>query len=86
MAYFVGLCSMDHCTLALVAVRCRCRCVAGGGGGDCVCWCVCCVLWCVVVCGVLWYVVCCGMCVRVGDVGVHGIVCVFVCVSISVGL
>ena len=28
--------------------------------------------------------VCCGVCVRVGGVGVHGIVCVYVCVSIDI--
>ena len=42
---------------------------------------VCCGMWCVVVCGVV-------VCVRVGGVGVWVFMgfCVFLCVSISVGL
>ena len=36
---------------------------------------VCCGMWCVVVCGVV-------VCVRVGGVGVHGILCVCVCLYI----
>ena len=57
-------------------------------GGDCVCWLceivvvvVVVVCWCVLWCGVLWHVMC-GVCVRVGGVGVHGIVCVCVCLYI----
>ena len=71
MAYFVGLCAIGPCTLALVAVRRHCRCVAVGGG-DCVCW--------------LCELVLC--CVRVGGVGVHGIVCVclYICGSMNIGI
>ena len=61
--------------LPWVCRRGHCFSVGGGGdGGDCVCW------WCeivvvVVLCWcLLWYVLL--RCVRVGGVGVHGILCV----------
>ena len=64
-----------RCGVVVVVIECV-GCVRSSSS-SLLCVGVCCGMWCVVVCGVV-------VCVRVGGVGVHGIVCV--CVSLSVGL